>query len=62
MEVAYEFADSYRSKANSVHAKSKATSFEHYAKKLMAMQKGQSKWSDGDNKRKRRLEGTCLST
>ncbi|MCD9147940.1 phage integrase SAM-like domain-containing protein [Pseudophaeobacter flagellatus] len=25
-------------------------SFEHYAKKLIAMQKGQSKWSDGDNK------------
>ncbi len=50
MEVAYEFADSYRSKANSDHAKVKATSFEHYAKKLMAMQKGQSKWSDGDNK------------
>lgn len=49
-EVAYEFADSYRSKANSDHAKTKATSFEHYAKKLMAMQKGQSKWSEGDNK------------
>lgn len=50
MEVAYEFADSYASKANSEHAKSKATSFEHYAKKLMAMQKGQSKWSEDDNK------------
>ena len=50
MEVAYEFADSFRSKANSDHAKVKATSFEHYAKKLMAMQKGQSKWSEGDNK------------
>lgn len=50
MEVAYEFADSYRSKANSEHAKSKTTSFELYAKKLMAIQKGQSKWSDDDNK------------
>lgn len=50
MEVAHEFADSYRSKANSEHAKTKTTSFEHYAKKLMAMQKGQSKWSEGDNK------------
>ncbi|MEP1592893.1 phage integrase SAM-like domain-containing protein [Sulfitobacter sp.] len=50
MEVAYEFADSYRSKANSDHAKIKAISFEHYAKKLMEMQKGQSKWSEGDNK------------
>ncbi|MCP9480800.1 site-specific integrase [Shimia sp. CNT1-13L.2] len=49
-EVAYEYADSFRSKANSDHAKTKATSFEHYAKKLMAMQKGQSKWSEGDNK------------
>ena len=49
-EVAYEFVDSYRSKANSDHAKTKATSFEHYAKKLMAIQKGQSKWSEGDNK------------
>ncbi|KAE9625089.1 site-specific integrase [Parasedimentitalea maritima] len=45
-----EFADTYRSKVNSDHAKKKATSFEHYAKKLMAHQKGQSKWSDGDNK------------
>ena len=50
MEVAYEFADSFRSKANSEHAKIKTTSFEHYAKKLMAMRKGQSKWSEGDNK------------
>ncbi|WP_254655456.1 site-specific integrase [Roseobacter sp. MED193] len=50
IEVAYEFADSYRSKANSDHAQKKATSFEHYAKKLMGIQKGKSKWSDGDNK------------
>ncbi len=49
-EVAFEFSDTYRSKLNSDHAKVKATSFEHYAKKLMAMQKGQSKWSEGDNK------------
>ena len=49
-EVAYEFFDSYRSKANSDHAKTTATSFEHYAKKLMAIQKGQSTWSEGDNK------------
>lgn len=49
-EVAFEFADTYRSKANSDHAKKKATSFEHYAKKLMVMQRGKSKWSDGDNK------------
>lgn len=40
IEVAYEFADSYRSKANSDHAQKKATSFEHYAKKLMGIQKG----------------------
>ncbi|CUH98263.1 hypothetical protein PHA8399_00377 [Leisingera aquaemixtae] len=50
MDVAFEFADSYRSKANSDHAQKKATSFEHYAKKLMGIQKGKSKWSDGDNK------------
>ncbi len=49
-EAAFEFADNFHSKANSDHAKKKATSFEHYAKKLMAMQKGQSKWSEGDNK------------
>jgi hypothetical protein len=49
-EVAFEFADTYRSKLNSDHAKKKATSFEHYAKKLMVMQKGKSKWSDGDSK------------
>ncbi|PVZ44910.1 hypothetical protein DD556_19510 [Phaeobacter sp. JL2872] len=28
-EVAYEFADTYRRKANSDHAQKKATSFEH---------------------------------
>ncbi len=50
MEVAGEFAESYHSQANSDHAAKKATSFEHYAKKLMAFQKGKSKWSDGDNK------------
>nr|WP_171665872.1 site-specific integrase [Ruegeria sp. HKCCD6228] len=50
IEVAYEFADTFRSKANSDHAKKKATSFEHYAKKLMGVQRGKSKWSDGDNK------------
>lgn len=49
-EVAYEFADTYRSKANTAHAAKKETSFEHYAKKLIAVQKGQSRWSDGDNK------------
>ncbi len=49
-EAAEEFADTFLSKANSDHAKKKATSFEHYAKKLMAVQKGKSKWSDGDNK------------
>jgi len=48
--VAFEFADTYRSKADSDHAKRKATSFEHYAKKLKAMQKGQTKWSDDDSK------------
>ncbi|WP_424833005.1 hypothetical protein [Ruegeria sp.] len=50
IEVAYEFAHTFRSKANSDHAKKEATSFEHYAKKLMAVQKGKSKWSDGDSK------------
>ena len=49
-EAAEEFAETFRSKANSDHAKKKATSFEHYAKKLMGVQKGKSKWSDGDNK------------
>jgi len=49
-DAAYEFADSFHSKADSDHAVRKATSFEHYAKQLMVMQKGQSKWSDGDNK------------
>lgn len=49
-EAAFEFADNFHSKANSDHAKKKTTSFEHFAKKLMAMQKGQSKWSEGDNK------------
>lgn len=48
--MAYEFADTYHSKANSDHAQKKTTSFEHYAKKLMTVQKGKSKWSDGDNK------------
>mgnify|MGYP005984809033 CR=1 FL=1 len=46
-DAAYEFADSFHSKANSDHAVRKATSFEHYAKQLMVMQKGQ---SNGDSK------------
>lgn len=49
-EVAFEFAATHQSKANTDYAKSKTTSFEHYAKKLMAFQEGQSKWSGGDNK------------
>ncbi|MEP2151684.1 MAG: phage integrase SAM-like domain-containing protein [Roseobacter sp.] len=49
-EVAYEFVDTFRSKINTAHAVKKATSFEHYAKKLISYQKGQSKWSHGDNK------------
>ncbi|WP_170787067.1 tyrosine-type recombinase/integrase [Ruegeria lacuscaerulensis] len=49
-EAAEEFADTFRSKANSDHAKKKATSFEYYAKKLMSVQEGKSKWSHGDNK------------
>jgi integrase-like protein len=50
IETAYEFADSYRSKANSELAQKKATSFEHYAKLLIASQKNKSKLSDGDKK------------
>lgn len=50
IDAAGEFADSYHSQANSDHARKKSTSFEHYAKKLMDLQKGASKWSDGDNK------------
>ena len=49
-EAAEEFADSYRGIVNSDHAQKKATSFEHYAKKLMGIQQGKSKWSEGDNK------------
>lgn len=48
--AAYEFADGYRSKAHDDFAQTKATSFEHYAKMLMAEQKGRSRWSDGDSK------------
>lgn len=50
IETAHEFADNFRSKANSEYAQQKATSFEHYAKLLMAAQKGKSRWSDGDGK------------
>ena len=50
IEAAYEFADTYRSKANSEFAHTKAVSFEHYAKLLMAAQEGKSKWAHGDNK------------
>jgi hypothetical protein len=46
-DAAYEFADSFHSKANSDHAVRKATSFGHYAKQLIVMQKGQ---SNGDSK------------
>jgi integrase len=50
MDAAYEFADTYRSKANSDFAQVKSVSFEHYAKMLMAAQEGTSKWAHGDNK------------
>lgn len=50
IDAAYEFADSYRSKANSDFAHTKAVSFEHYAKMLMAAQESKSKWAHGDNK------------
>ena len=50
IDVAYEFADTYHSKANSEFAQIKTISFEHYAKLLMAAQEGKSKWSHGDNK------------
>ena len=50
IETAHEFADDFRSKANSEFAQQKSTSFEHYAKLLIASQKGKSKWSGGDAK------------
>ncbi|MDU8945843.1 tyrosine-type recombinase/integrase [Ovoidimarina sediminis] len=50
IEAAYEFADTYRSKANSEFAHTKAVSFENYAKLLIAAQEGKSKWAHGDNK------------
>jgi len=50
LKAALEFADHYKSAGHPLHAAKKATSFEYYAKKLMAFQKGKSKWSDCDNK------------
>ena len=50
IDAAYEFADTYRSKLNSDFAHTKSVSFEHYAKVLIAAQKGKSKWSHGDSK------------
>tara|TARA_B110000285_G_scaffold219780_1_gene270744 strand:- start:1069 stop:1620 length:552 start_codon:yes stop_codon:yes gene_type:complete len=50
IETAYEFADNFLSKANCEFAQKKSMSFGHYAKLLMASQKGKSKWSDGDSK------------
>lgn len=50
IKSAEEFADSYRSRAGGPFALTKSTSFEHYAKVLMAAQKGKSKWLEGDNK------------
>lgn len=48
--MAYEFADTYHSQTNTKYAANKKTSFERYAKKLMAYQEGASKWSSGDSK------------
>jgi integrase len=50
IETAHEFADSYRSKANSELAQTKATSFEHYAKLVLAAQKTKTEWSHRDNR------------
>ncbi len=50
MDAALEFADSYQSKSKSFHAPKKTSSFEAFAIKLIALQRGQSKWSSGDNK------------
>lgn len=50
IETAIEFADSFRSKAHSELAQTKATSFEHYAKILLEMQKTQTNWSHRDNR------------
>jgi len=50
IETALEFADSYHSKALSDLAQAKATSFEHYAKILLEMQKTETNWSYRDNR------------
>lgn len=50
IKSAEEFADGYRSRADGPFALTKSTSFEHYAKVLMAAQKGKTKWLEGDNK------------
>ncbi|MFA8442251.1 tyrosine-type recombinase/integrase [Yoonia sp.] len=50
IETAYEFADNFRSKADSEFAQQKSTSFEHYAKLLIASQKGKSKRPSDDAK------------
>ena len=49
IKTAYEFADNFRSKAESESAQTKATSFEHFAKILVESQKTQTAWSHKDN-------------
>ncbi len=50
IETAHEFADSYRSKANSEFAQTKSASFEHYAQIVVATQKSKTDWSHQDNR------------
>lgn len=61
IEVADEFVASYVSKINSDHARKKETSFEHYAKRLIGMQKGKSRWSSDDAKRLNRPKDGLIS-
>ena len=48
IETAYEFADTYHSKANQEFAQTKETSFEHYAKILVASHTG--RWVQQNNR------------
>jgi len=50
IEAAFEFADTYHSRANSVFAQSKDASFEHYGKILLQSQKTKTNWSHRDNR------------
>ena len=48
IESAYEFADSFRGKANQEFAQTKATSIKHYAKMVIGSQTG--RWAQQNNR------------